>query len=195
MGPCDGTQLLEMLRRVLLVGIMVLVYRGSFVQLIIGAALCLLYLFLQMHVAPFKDPTDNYLANSCSFSLSAVFLCSIMFRIAELTERQVLLDQVPVEQQGDFYVPVVALSGVLCGCVIGALALSFAILLLQLARERKRLAHEARLRKLPTCDWVLSANHGYVCFLSHFKAEAGAEARYLKDSLDQMLGASVFLGT
>ena len=31
------------------------------------------------------------------------------------------------------------------------------------------------------------------CFLSHYKEEAGADARYLKDSLDMMLGCAVYL--
>jgi hypothetical protein len=38
-----------------------------------------------------------------------------------------------------------------------------------------------RRKNLPTTQWVLKADHSYSCFLSHFKAEVGAEARYLKE--------------
>ena len=47
--------------------------------------------------------------------------------------------------------------------------------------------------RLPTCRWCLKEGQRYVCFLSHFKAEAAAEARYLKDALDRMTACHVYL--
>ena len=38
-----------------------------------------------------------------------------------------------------------------------------------------------RRQNLPTCEWVMEPGQSYSCFLSHYKAEAGAEARYLKE--------------
>ena len=40
----------------------------------------------------------------------------------------------------------------------------------------------------PTCNWSPSGN--YACFLSHFKQEAGSDARYLNDLLQRVLGAT-----
>ena len=45
----------------------------------------------------------------------------------------------------------------------------------------------------PTSKWQLAPRMKYCCFLSHYKAETGGTARYLKDSLDQMLGCPSFL--
>ena len=44
----------------------------------------------------------------------------------------------------------------------------------------------------PNCKWA--ARPGcYAAFVSHFKVEAGSDARYLKDLLERMLGARVYL--
>lgn len=49
----------------------------------------------------------------------------------------------------------------------------------------------SRMLLPPTCRWEVRGD--YVCFLSHYKAEAGTDARYLHDLLQRMLGAKVFL--
>lgn len=43
----------------------------------------------------------------------------------------------------------------------------------------------------PCCNWPLQRT--YACFLSHYKLEAASDARYLKDLLQRMMGAPVFL--
>ena len=45
----------------------------------------------------------------------------------------------------------------------------------------------------PNCHWAPGAGKQFACFLSHFKVEAGSDARYLKDLLQRMLGCPVFL--
>ena len=44
----------------------------------------------------------------------------------------------------------------------------------------------------PSTCWVPAAANRFACFLSHFKAESGSDARYLRDLLQRMLGP-VFL--
>ena len=44
---------------------------------------------------------------------------------------------------------------------------------------------------LPTCEWA--AGRRFCCFLSHYKDEAGSDARYLHDVLGRIIGAPVFL--
>ena len=44
-----------------------------------------------------------------------------------------------------------------------------------------------------TIYWHLQWHYQYVCFLSHYKLEAGAEARYVKDSIDLMLDCPAYL--
>ena len=46
----------------------------------------------------------------------------------------------------------------------------------------------------PSCQWAATVKTGrYAAFISHFKVEAGSDARYLKDLLERMLGARVYL--
>ena len=41
--------------------------------------------------------------------------------------------------------------------------------------------------------WVVGEGRTFACFLSHTKEEAGADARYLRDLLERMLGCRVYL--
>ena len=67
-------QLVEMLRRFVLVGLMVLA-QGSMVQLIMGTLLSAVFLLFQVQAAPYKDLSDDYLASASSFSLVILFIC------------------------------------------------------------------------------------------------------------------------
>ena len=48
-------RLMEMSRRLVLVGVMVLVYRGSVTQLVLATVFCAIYLTIQMEVRPSED--------------------------------------------------------------------------------------------------------------------------------------------
>jgi hypothetical protein len=50
----------------------------------------------------------------------------------------------------------------------------------EISFEAATLARQ-RSQELPTCAWVIKDGQSYSCFLSHYKAEAGAEARYIKE--------------
>ena len=77
---------MEMLRRLLLVGVFVLIGgRGSIMQLVIGTAFCAVYMLIQMEAGPYTETSDDYLANGCSFALLIFFLCCIIFNVRTLT--------------------------------------------------------------------------------------------------------------
>ena len=59
-------------------------------------------------------------------------------------------------------------------------------------RARKR-ARRMLKKQLPRHPWPLPPEHEYACFLSHYKVEAGMEARYLKDTLEKILHEQCFL--
>ena len=77
-----------MFRRVFLIGIMVLVMRGSIMQLVISNMYCLAHLLLQMQAGPFNNTADDYLANACSFALCVVFLCSLVFKARRKAQKR-----------------------------------------------------------------------------------------------------------
>jgi hypothetical protein len=126
---CAPPQLVEMARRLFLIGVMVLVMRGSVTQLVIATVMCAVYLLLQTEASPFEDIgggsrcglicrppcgieaiprgagissrflADNFLASSCSFALVIFFVCCIMFKLATLTELRELQERMSVEQR------------------------------------------------------------------------------------------------
>ena len=53
--------------------------------------------------------------------------------------------------------------------------------------------HSSRLMMPPRAvpSWPLGKGNTYACFLSHYKKEAGAEARFIKDLIEPMLGEKV----
>ena len=56
-------------------------------------------------------------------------------------------------------------------------------------RRRRR----GSLEKPPRVPWVLGPGKKYAVFLSHYKDEAGMEARYLRDLLQKVLRKPCFL--
>jgi hypothetical protein len=128
------------------------------------------------------------------FLILAYFLCCLVYKLGALTDQPVVSGVMSLEERRDFLMPWEndTFTLIVGGSVVGAIVLALTILALQLADERVRLEREAATR-LPTCKWQMKAGQRYVCFLSHFKAEAAAEARYLKDSLDRMTGCHAYL--
>ena len=69
-----------MLRRFLLVGLFVTLAPGSITQITVGTIVCAIYLMIQLQARPYKNESDNYLAVASSFSLTMLFLCSIIYK-------------------------------------------------------------------------------------------------------------------
>ena len=67
-------ELVEMLRRLMLVGLMVIVHNGSLMQLMIGTLCAAVLLFFQVQAAPYIEMADDYLASAASFSLLIFFV-------------------------------------------------------------------------------------------------------------------------
>jgi hypothetical protein len=76
-------QVLEMARRLVLVGVMVLVSRGSVTQLVIATVLSAVYLLLQMQASPFEDlGGTNCISAARSVDLSAMLTWRPRCRLA-----------------------------------------------------------------------------------------------------------------
>jgi hypothetical protein len=140
-----------------------------------------------------KSDVDDLLANGCSFSLLIFFVCCLVLKFSTLTELQGVRDLLSPMEERHYVVPTHVLSALLFACVVGALAVTTMVVVVQIAHARVLQRREAAKQKLPACDWHLPVGQSYVCFLSHYKVEAGAEARYIKDALDQMLGHPTYL--
>ena len=61
------------------------------------------------------------------------------------------------------------------------------------AVEREASIARGRLTHPPTHDWELCKGNRYCMFLSHFKVEAGSDARYLSDLIKRKTGCAAYL--
>ena len=78
-------ELVEMTRRLVLVGFFVLVSRGSILQVVLGSAFCAVYMLVALQVRPFKEMADDFLASVASFSLLIFFMCCTIFKVGRVT--------------------------------------------------------------------------------------------------------------
>ena len=78
-------EVVEMFRRVLLVGLMSIVLEGSIVQLVIATLFCIFYLILQLQAKPFEHADDDYVALSSSSSLAVLFFSCVVLKVGTST--------------------------------------------------------------------------------------------------------------
>jgi len=156
-------ELVEVLRRFLLVGVAVLISPGSLVQLIFGSLTSSLFLVLQVQAAPFKSKVDASLALMTSTSLVILFLGGFILKIGTLVELEDVREQLPPALLASFTVRSDTLSFILFFSLLGSIVLTGVLLGRQLARD----AQQARVRdpRWDTPGFRRWASKGQVAFL------------------------------
>jgi hypothetical protein len=88
-------ELMEMLRRFLLVGLFVVwpYDQGSIMQVAMANLTALLYLAIQLQVSPYRRRVDDHLALGCSLSLSVMLLCTIFYKYVSLIQLPSIRDR------------------------------------------------------------------------------------------------------
>ena len=169
-------ELCEMSRRIVLVGVFVLIQPGSVVQIVGATFVCIMFFSFQVQLQPYREVADNYLANACSCSLILIFLCCMLFKMWMLLEPPELMEVMNAEQRDDSYVDAGVLGAVLLGSVVVSLVASLVMLAAQIRWERQRRLQEMlqatakRLRYVEDDELVVlpSVAEGYFhLFLSH----------------------------
>ena len=156
-------ELVEVLRRFLLVGVAVLISPGSLVQLVFGSLTSSLFLVLQVQAAPFKSKVDATLALMTSISLVILFLGGFILKIGTLVELEDVREQLPPALLASFTVPSGTISFILFFSLLGSIVLTGVLLVRQLARD----AQQARVRdpRWDTDGFRKWATKGQVAFL------------------------------
>ena len=169
-------ELLEMLRRLTLVGLFVVIEPGTVIQSFMGMIFCACYLLVQLISRPYAngeqraDPRsrnapllrpermpilvnsratsvgDDYLALASSFSLLVLFMCTILYKYDELTASTDVQDKMSLEQKEKYLFSSLLLSAILVASVIGALVAACAIVFGQAVVERSKVAAIRKLR-------------------------------------------------
>ena len=184
-------ELVEMLRKFLLVGVFVVVKPGSVLQIAVGTTVCAAYLMVQLQATPYKKKSDDYLAVASSFSLLMVFFCSVLYKYDALTVSDALRAKMSIEQKQDYIVDNTLLSAVLLASVLSSLACASVLVIVQIAVEVKNNANLRRLKYAETGKWVeckqLSHPQAFHLFLSHAWPAAQDRMRIVKARLLECL--------
>ena len=62
-------ELVEMVRRFLLIGLFVVIQKGTITQLLLGLAVSVVHVVCQMEASPYRELTNDYLALASSVSI------------------------------------------------------------------------------------------------------------------------------
>ena len=128
---------MEVSRKLILVGFLVLVNPGSLLQLLLGMLVSLIFLLAQMQAQPYRERSDEILALITSASLVMLFLSCILLRATELTEFE-RVNRLLTDRTVDMYaIPSGLVILTLSGSTLLALVISVPLLLVSLAAGRR----------------------------------------------------------
>ena len=181
-----------------------LITPGSTTQLIIGFAFSLVILLFTSIARPFQRSGRDEFGLLCNFSLVMVLFLSLVLKMGVLSEDVEGLDLLSDDLSASYIFDPAALYVLLiCTLLASVIAASFlaSYQVYQSARKASRAAaaeREAsiargRLTNPPMHNWQLRQGNRYCVFLSHFKEEAGSDARYLSDLIRRKTGCAAYL--
>lgn len=139
-----------MLRRLLLVGIFVIIQPGSVEQLAYATLASILYLTFQVHASPFTDVHDDFLALGCSVGLAILFVLCILYKFSALTQLTKVQAVMSPELFTDYILSYVSLSAILWSTCMGAFLVLGIIMIRLAASQAKDFLFARRLLYLKT---------------------------------------------
>ena len=185
-----------------LVGFVVLIRPGSTFQLIIGFVFSFVITLFSTIAGPFRRRADNQFSVLCNFSLIMVLFFTLVLKMGVLSEevKGVLSD----EMRGLYTYDQAQLSVALLLTLLASLLVALVLVVYQVYRStrtvaravaarRKAFIARGRLSYPPSYDWVPTDGNKFAMFLSHYKVEAGSDARYLSDLVKRMTGCAAYL--
>ena len=195
---------MHLFAQLFLVGFCVLIRPGSTVQLIIGFISSLVILLFTSMAEPFQSQLHNKFSLLCNFSLVVVFFFSLVLKMGVLSESledsYLLSDELKAVFTFDTAGITVALIVTLLASVMVAAAMavyqvysSTRAAARAAAAEREASIARGRLSQPPSHNWELRQGNRFCIFLSHFKVEAGSDARCLSNLIKRMTGCAAYL--
>ena len=187
-------QVWELVRRTVLTGWLLLVDNGkSYLRLIVGLVVCVVALVLLLLIRPYKLSSDFHLALASHVSLVFLFLCALM-----LKSQQIISDYYGSTATAETIIGIGSSDTIVSFMLI----ITFAMLLLFLIIAGFQAHQERRMERIedeysactvnpPRLEW--RPTRKFAAFLSHYKCESAADARFLHDSLRKMLRCPIYL--
>ena len=188
---CFYWELIELARRTVLTGWVLLIEEtSSFIRILIGLMVNVAVLMLTLTRSPYRHNEDQFLAVCAQLMLVVSFVGTLVVKAYEDVDAR-------AEQRG-VYGEAAAVFGFASSHALVDMLIVFTILMIfpclvatltfnvvQAARaqrraaaaERKAAAARGRMSHPPTCDWTMKDGNRYLTFFSHYKVEAGSDAR------------------
>jgi len=162
-------ELMEMLRKFLLVGIFVIFDPGTILQIAVGTIVSAAYLMIQVQAAPYKHQFDDVLAQGSNFCLLMVFFCCVIYKYDSLLSNSQFATS--SDQVKQFVTPSLLLTVVLVLSIFGSLLVAILLVVIQFALEMRNMARLKRLKyaksnELVVCS-LLSDPEAFHLFLSY----------------------------
>eukprot|EP00964_Phaeocystis_antarctica_P012894 scaffold7059_cov64-Phaeocystis_antarctica.AAC.2 len=187
-----------------LVGVCVLIRPGSTVQLIIGFVFSLIVLLFTSIAEPFQTHGQTKFSLLCNFSLVMLLFFSLVLKMGVLSEGIEVSGFLSDELQALYTFDPAAVAVALIFTLLASLIVASVLAVYQVhsstrataraaAAEREAFIARGRLAHPPTHNWELRQGNNYCIFLSHFKVEAGSDARYLSDLVKRKTGCAAYL--
>ena len=160
----------------------VVVTQGSTLQVLLGLMVSIVFLLSQVQASPYFHDGDDYLGTACSFSLTAIFVCCVAFKYAELTDLEDIQAKMNQEQTDIFVTNSAFFTVLLFVSVLGGVIAFSIIFAIQYDTERRR-PGPRRLRHTNDGAEVdappMPANEFHL-FLSHTWAQGQSDMRIVK---------------
>ena len=187
-----------------LVGFCVLIRPGSTVQLITGFVFSLLITLFSSIAEPFQNDGHDKFSLLCNFSLVMVLFFSLVLKMGVLSEDVKDSDLLSDDLQAVHIFDPAGLSAALICTLLASVIVASVLAVYQVYQSTKAAARAAavereasiaqgRLSNPPSHNWKLREGNRYCMFLSHFKEEAGSDARYLSDLIKRKTGCAAYL--
>ena len=183
-------------------------------QLIIGFVFSLVLTLFSSIAEPFQRRSHDKFSLLCNFSLVMVLFLSLILKMGVLSEAvEGVLSEDAEEEESDLFSDELqalytfnpaSLSIALILTLLASVTVASVLAVYQIyqsrraavraaAAEREASIARGRLSHPPSHEWGLSQSNRYCMFLSHFKEEAGSDARYLSDLIKRMTGCAAYL--
>ena len=187
-------ELVEMARRLVLVGFLVPVSPGSLQQLACGVMVAVLYLLFQLQARPYRRLADNYIAMMASFSLVVLLFGALLLRMGDVIDEV----RLPPHVRDLFALQPITMTAALLASVVGSVVVAALILLLEArAVKTRRLRHKGDWKSKVKGDEVEMppiTDGDFHLFLSHAWSTGQDQMRIVKQRLKEMLpNVEIFL--
>ena len=183
-----------MLRRLILVGLMVLI--EGMMQMVVGTSLAAMFLLFQVLASPYQDMGDDFLAACSSFTLVMMFICCYAFKDYELVGLPDIEAKMSNEQRDIYVADQATLAVIMTASVLGSLILSVVLFAVQFAIEGARVRREARAKQARRLRFKLDQAEVHApaiepghfhTFLSHVWGTGQDQMRIVKQRLLEMI--------